>query len=730
MKKLFLVSFVILTSLFSFAQDKKAKKAQKEFEKFNYTKAVDIYNQTSGLSTEAERTLAESYWWKNDFKNAEIHYAIVCSRPSKTADDVWHYSQVLMGNKNYEEAKKQLAEFATLKQDDTRGQAYAKAGDFVNKIQSKKELFSIKNLDINSEQQDFGTVYYKNQVVFASSREGINPIVRRWNGNQLPFLDVYIADKATNGDLLNLQAFAKGAVNKKYHEGPAAFSRDGNTMALTKNNYDGVSKDGVKKLQLFISENKNGEWQTPQAFPYNSAEYSVGQATFTNDGKTIYFASDMPGGKGGIDIYKSTRENGNWTKPENISEINTEGDEMFPFYHKDDVLFFSSDGKVGLGGLDIFMSKIKNEKAGKAENIGYPVNDSRDDFAFALDDEMKMGYFSSNREGGKGDDDIYSFTLAKPFRFGKIIKGITKDKNGVIVTNAKVDLMNGAKQDVTSVNSDDKGNYEFTVEDEALYNLLGKKEKYFDGKNTANTKTPEDIIYADLVLEKDPGVSLYTLVTDKKTKQALEGVKVTMINNSTSAEEKFNTPASGDFLKPLMTAKLKDSLNYTFKLEKEGYMTKTVNYKKVLDVEGVYNVHTALDMSMDKLEVGTDLAKIIDIKPIYFDLGKYAIRKDAMVELDKIVKVMTDYPTMVVELGSHTDCRSSAASNMKLSDNRAKASAAYIKKKITNPERIYGKGYGETQLLNGCACEGATKSTCTEEEHQKNRRTEFKIIKM
>jgi outer membrane protein OmpA-like peptidoglycan-associated protein len=137
-----------------------------------------------------------------------------------------------------------------------------------------------------------------------------------------------------------------------------------------------------------------------------------------------------------------------------------------------------------------------------------------------------------------------------------------------------------------------------------------------------------------------------------------------------------------------------------------------------------------LDENLDKIAVGLDLAKIIDIKPIYFDLGKHAIRPDAAIELDKIVKVMNENPNMVVELGSHTDCRSSAASNMALSDRRAKASAEYIKKRITNPERIYGKGYGETQLTNGCECEGAVKSTCSEEEHQENRRTEFKIIKM
>jgi outer membrane protein OmpA-like peptidoglycan-associated protein len=228
------------------------------------------------------------------------------------------------------------------------------------------------------------------------------------------------------------------------------------------------------------------------------------------------------------------------------------------------------------------------------------------------------------------------------------------------------------------------------------------------------------------MLEKDPGLSLYALITDHKTGEPLENVTITIIDNFTNEKQVFITNQAGDYRRPLSDKKLGDKGSYQFIIEKEGFFSKTVVYNQQFNEPGQYNVHEGLDLGIDK-EV-KDLAEMIQINPINFDLNKYNIRPDAAVELDKIVKIMNEYPDMVVELGSHTDCRASYAYNEKLSDRRAKASAEYIKKQITNPERIYGKGYGESRLLNDCACEGNVKSDCSEEEHSLNRRTEFKVI--
>ncbi len=201
---------------------------------------------------------------------------------------------------------------------------------------------------------------------------------------------------------------------------------------------------------------------------------------------------------------------------------------------------------------------------------------------------------------------------------------------------------------------------------------------------------------------------------------------VQLTDNFTGETIDIITKSTGDYLKPLLKNRLKDRISYNLTFQKEGYFSKALTYNDELLKPGQYNIHKSLDLSMDP-EVD-DLAELIDINPINFDLNKYNIRPDAAIELDKIVAIMSKYDKMVVELGAHTDCRGSSAYNERLSDKRAKASAAYIKTKITNPDRIYGKGYGETKLLNDCACEGKVKSNCEEERHSENRRTEFKVI--
>ena len=316
-----------------------------------------------------------------------------------------------------------------------------------------------------------------------------------------------------------------------------------------------------------------------------------------------------------------------------------------------------------------------------------------------------------------------------------MVAGIaTENGTGAILSGAQIILQNEAGEVLETVKADDSGAYLFRVEPELNYRISAKQTDYFDDQvqfSTKNLPQGTDKIQQDIDLEKDPGLALYALITDATSKLPLSGVKIEMVDN-TSKSFFINqvTGESGDALKGLDGKKVNDQLSYTITLSKEGYLSKTVQFAVKIVAPGIINVHEKLDLTLDKIEIGADLASMIDIKPIYFDLGKYVIRPDASKELDKIVKVMNEYPTMQVELGSHTDCRGSIASNEKLSDNRAKASAAYVKARITNPERIYGKGFGESKLKNDCGCEGPVKSTCSEVEHQENRRTEFIIVKM
>jgi outer membrane protein OmpA-like peptidoglycan-associated protein len=530
-------------------------------------------------------------------------------------------------------------------------------------------------------------------------------------------------------------------VNTRFHEGPLCFSSDGKYVYFTRSNVargrQRKDKQGIQNLKLFRATiDQEGNWNNEEELPFNSKEYSVGHPSISNDGKDLYFVSNMPGGFGGADLYKATiNPDGTFGKAENLGLVyNTEGQEMFPWFNVNGDLFFSSNGHIGLGGLDVFV--METTEGAELQNVGMPVNSQSDDFAFTMNKDNLTGFFSSNRAGGKGDDDIYSYTLIKPIKKQLWIVGIARDAaTGQMLVNANVDLLNEKGVVVGTVKSDNSGSYTFKVDTNSDYVVaVSGVEKKQNNQRSVTTKNIADevtVINGDVILEKEFELFMYCLVTDSKSLLPLEGVKIAVTNNETNSVFIDQlTSKTGDAEKEIEGTEINEKLSYTIQLEKEGYLTKVLTFEYNISQGGRVNVHESLDLTLDKIDVGIDLASIIEINPIYFDFDKYDIRADAEVELKKIVKVMNENPSMVIELGSHTDCRSSIDYNQKLSENRAKASAAYIQKRISNPERIYGKGYGESKLKVNCPCEGAVKSSCSKKEHQKNRRTEFVIIKM
>ncbi len=729
MKKSIIISIIgLLLGFSAIGQKSKEIKGQEYYKAYSYSKAINKLEGITDKSLIIKRQLAESYYYVGDFVKSEEYYAQLAKATDNLSDDIYNYAAVLLINKKYGEAEKWMSKLYELNNKDSRAAEFVKNKGYYKDLLIDNKQFKIKNLDINSSAQDFGTSYYGDKIVFASTRVGIEPIVRQWNWNRKPFLNIYYATADENMELNHLTKCRK-KVNKKYHDGPVAFTANAKYMIFTRDNYDNTDSTGVVRLQLWSAEFVDDEWVNEKLLHFNNDNYSVGHASLSPDGKLLYFASDMPEGYGGVDIYKAYRnEDGSWGKAINLgSKINTEGNELFPYIQADGkLLFFASNGHAGLGGLDNFVVQVSEDGYGDVVNMGVPVNSNMDDFAFILDKNQKAGYFSSNREGGKGDDDIYSFKLLKPFSFGKLIKGTATDKQNNILANTVVKLYDVNRHELAKVITTDNGKYKFEVEADKQYKLTGSKEDYFDAYNSADTHTDDYVVIADLVLEKDPKISLYCLVSDKNTDAPLDSVIVVLINNQTNESEEILTPQSGDFTKQLPEKRLNDNISYSLSFERNGYVPKTINFDKLLDKEGQYVILAKLE----PYELGMDLSKVININPIYFDLDKYNIRPDAAIELDKIVKIMNEYPDMVIELGSHTDCRASKEYNQILSDNRAKASAAYIKARIPNPDNIYGKGYGESQLVNECECEGDVVVPCTEEQHQQNRRTEFVIKKM
>lgn len=724
MKKLKYI--ILFPFIFMYLAAEAQTRKERKNDQMSYYEIIKKFEKKDYKTIEVKRKLAESYYKTGDYFKAEDYYAEIAESNESNSEDIYNYAYILAVNEQYSESENRMEVFYKLVGNDSRAKLHVENKGFYNILLQDKEQFKIKNIDMNSEAQDFGTSYYDDKVVFASSKTKLSFIKRIRTNNKLLYLDLYVADNI-RGKLQNIKPFDK-LFNKKYHDGPASFSDNGNFIAYTRNNYEGKSYDELVKLQIYTSEKKGGIWQIPNKFGFNNDDYSVMHPTLTADGKTMFFASDMPGGYGGFDIFKTERnEQGIWSKPKNLGKIiNTEGNEVFPFIHNEGLLFFASDGLLTLGGLDIFYTKEEQGNYLEPKNIGVPVNSNRDDFAFILDKKMKRGFFSSDRDEGKGNDDIYSFKLLKEFKFDVIIKGKTIDENGQLLSNAYVSIYDGEGNIIEVINSDGFGNFEFIVSPSTEWKLKGVKPKYITDIKTVKPKPDKRIYEQNLTLSELPKFVIFCYVTDKQKNFPLSDVNVFIKDNNSGKETDARTYDTGDLLYKLTEYKLNDSIDFSLKFRKEGYASKKIDIAKFLNSYG----NIKLKIKMQKIEIGKDLGKILDINPIYFDYDKSNIRSDAAVELDKIVNIMNEYPNMVIELSSHTDCRGTSIYNLKLSDRRAKASAHYIKTRITNPTRIYGDGYGETKLINDCACEGSNKSGCSEEEHQQNRRTEFKIIRI
>jgi len=734
-----LIIFFLTFITCSFAQSGKLKKADNLYNKVAYAEAITLYSELIGSemdSPEMRSRLADSYYQIGASDKAEETYASFVTTSDSEAEVFYRYAQALKENGKYAESDKWMATFHAKTNDDIRAKEFVENKDYLSEINAQEAYFSISHLSTNTKYSDFGGYQGSDgKVYFVSNRKKQAAIKRFSSFNDKKFLDLYAGNK-TGNSIENPEYLPKK--NKKYHEGPLCFNPEKSRVYFTRNNMStgmsGRDDKGIMNLKIYMADvNEDGTWGNEMELPINSKDYSVGHPSIAADGKTMYFASDMPGGFGGVDIYKmKINADGTFGKPVNLgSEVNTEGQEMFPWISSDGTLFFSSDGRVGLGGLDVFAAIFdKNGKFKKCINVGKPVNSNKDDFALVMNADNKTGFVSSNRTTGTGSDDMYSFSLLRPIKVNLSVKGvITNLRTTQPIPGATVELLDASGNVVKSMVADSKGNYAFDLEEDQNYQLNVKKDDYFDNSgsvSTRNLSAGTEVIEENLTLEKDPGLSLYALISDSKTGKPLEGVAVTLVNNMTGESNEIVTLSTGDFRRALNDKKLNDRGSYNLTLQKEGYIPKTVTYNIEFDREGQYDVHVDVDLKMDPMV--KDLRELIQINPINFDLGKWNIRPDAEEELDKIVEIMNKYPDMVVELGSHTDCRASKAFNMRLSDKRAKSSATYIKSKITNPERIYGKGYGESQLLNGCECEGSVKSDCSEEEHEKNRRTEFKVI--
>ena len=428
------LSFVMVSGILS-AQNQYSKTADKLFNRYEYVDAAKEYlklAEGSKADNYVYKQLAESYYNVFNTKDAVKWYAKVVEQ-KQDAETYYKYAQMLKAEGNFKEADKQMQQFAQLAPNDQRAKTFLSNPNYLPELQGQSKLYDIAKSDVSSDKTDFGAVLTNdNNVYFASAR---NTSKRNSNFNEEPYLDIYRATYNENGTISD--AVAVDNLNTRWHDGPASISSDGNTMYYGSESFNEkeFTKDKVKnakfgKIYLYKATKEGDNWSNSKPLPFNNKEYDVRNPSISKDGKTLYFSSNMPGGFGGEDIWKVAVNGDEYGTPENLgAKVNTEANESFPFITDDNILFFSSNGKQGFGGLDVF--KIDLNKGSEAMNVGEPVNTSKDDFAFTYNAAKKVGFFSSNRDG---NDDIFkadpvcnvqALVRVKDAKTGKVIEGAT-----------------------------------------------------------------------------------------------------------------------------------------------------------------------------------------------------------------------------------------------------------------------------------------------------------------
>ncbi len=428
MKKLYTIVFLLVASTtLTFAQNRDTRTADKHFDRFEYVKAAEEYQKLirRGKADDYVYTrLADSYFMVNDTEKAEPFYRRVSTRPNVSSETIFNYAQTLKANGKFDESNAMMDKFAQMSPNDSRAIEYRRNPNYITQILEGKPRYSANPVrGLNSSFSDFGATRVGDKIYFSSAR---NTARKTYGRNQEPFLDIYEATFA-NGMATNVQPVS-GDVNTRFHEGIVAITPDGSRMYFDRNDFfNGKYRkddDGINQLNIYYAELVDGRWRDIQQVPFNNSQYSVGHPALSPDGKTLYFVSDMPGGYGDSDIYKvAINEDGSFGEPQNLgATVNTEGKEVFPFIANDGTLYFSSDGHLGLGGLDVF-----SYKNGKVTNLGVPINSTSDDFAYSYDPVLDEGFVSSNRGGVQdgGSDNIY---LIKEICVSTI-ESIVKDSN-------------------------------------------------------------------------------------------------------------------------------------------------------------------------------------------------------------------------------------------------------------------------------------------------------------
>jgi outer membrane protein OmpA-like peptidoglycan-associated protein len=722
MKRIVLLILPTLVVATSFAQSTNVRtllhknnyKADYLYDRFGYRNALEIYLRQfehNPKDVHIRERIASCYLKLRDPVSSELWYKPLVTEPGVPSRILFDYAEVLSMNGKYDDSRQWFAEYLKLKPDDKVAGSKLEFLKNIGKYTNDDGRFTLSTFDLNTRYSEFGASVFRNGIVFVSSRE-TNQFIKRKPFDGLSqdesFFNLYYAEKDEIGDWYKFTPFYTSGSRTNYHEGPLVFYDRSRSAAFTRSNavngkalYD---QSGKVNLEIcFASLSENGSLVDVVPFKFNSDRYSNAHPSFSRDGSTMYFASTMPSGFGGSDVYYSTFSEGQWSEPVNVGDaVNTAGNESFPYIANDTTLYFSSNGHGSLGGLDIYVSYKRQGKFTIPVNPGAPLNTRFDDFSFVCDSLGRSGFLASNEAGGKGQDDIYHFTLTS-----YLLPGVVHERNGRPIAQAKVSVSDSNGTLIASATTGDDGSFRFVLPFDKDYVIKSEKSG-FEAVGSLSCSTHGKPLASEtfeLLLEKRNLISRGRIFSNE-TQSVLPGVTVVLRNVTDAAMDSVVVNEDGEYHFLVSPDK-----KYLVEASKAGYILNGF----ALDTKGIAEGELLNDIVLEQIYV--------DKQVILFDYDRASLTKESATLLDRIVGALKEHPHTTLNVGTHSDARGTSEYNIKLSQKRSEAVRNYLVRSGISESRIQSKWFGEQLVINKCS-DGVI---CPEEEHSRNRRAELKV---
>lgn len=711
-----IVLILILSSTISLGQIKQ-KMANKLFARMEYAKCVEMYTELSQKcfddkkngDWENVRKAALTNYHLFKMKDAAMYFEQLRTKNMLTELDREVYIEALRYNEAYEESNALILESSSLFPTNSFFREMNENIDEFELLFADSAFYRTKEASINSGKGDFSAAYNGNSIVFVSKSKNTGFLNPRYGWDNDFYLNMMQSTMNEDGSLMT-PTLLKHNYLSRAHDGPVAYSPDGTKMIITKNTLGKKKGKEIVVLALYFSEFVNGEWSDLSPFQYNSATANVGHGVFSSDGQTLYFVSDMEGGKGEADLYSSKWNGTTWGSPENLGDrINTDRNEMFPFV-QDEMLYFASDGHFGLGGLDVF--EVSTAQNSIPHNIGFPVNTSHDDFGLIFDASKNIGYLSSNR--GDNIDRIYHVNkrVVRVNIEGDVFAIYGEEKE--VVGEQTVYIKNRTTQMMDSTVTDAQGHFSKPLALNNDYQIFTRKNEFIslnEVQLTTSGINKDSTLTCELLL-KPTTIKIHLRVIEKESRSIIPEATATISNYNTGWDTTILTNAEG-----LITLTVDRNIVFWAHGAKKGFIDADISFNtsnedgKIIDLE----------LELPRIKKGEKFK----LENIFYDLNKSTLRPESMASLDRLGDFLLKN-NLKIELSAHTDSRGSASYNERLSQARAQSCVDYLLKIGIPSSNIKAKGYGETELVNRCR-DGVT---CSEEEHQENRRTEVKILEI